>query len=414
MTGPTTVTFDVAPVSIGVGTAGYLQASASDRFVEPHPPLPPDLRATPTVVLTPEGTPFIVRGVPRMPAYPVIAPVTVTANVGPGHIHVVPNPDPVWDPNTNTWVLPPPASGVGDYRWTVQSKPDGAGPTWLGLPDPVDYDAGYYPLGNRTTSDGTAAPTPIEDGATMWRADPSTGGPSWQSAYPFKPNVVTRLGVTSSGNPFTHPAAVSFSQALSQHMWLDMGADIPQPFTWVIAVMPTSKADQLHTILDSGMNPFLVGFPVLSESQLGDDWPVADNLAYRTTLSIAGPGTIVMNTATSAAGGYGVSFDKPKTFNVVPRVYGMVFNGANSMLWIKGADINQVVYGTVANGSAYKHRYYVLGRRNGLVGPDTGCEMFVLELRFWKRALSAAEMGDQYGQLSSTYLFDSYAPQRGT
>jgi hypothetical protein len=408
------VTFDVAPISLGVTTAGYLQASASDRFVESHPLPPPDLRATPTVVLTPEATPFIVYGRPVMPAYPVIAPVSVAAVVGPNDIRVVSNPDPVWDAVNGVWVMPPPTSGVGDYRWTVQSRPPGSGPEWIGLPNPVDYDAGYYPLGNRTTSDGTADPTPIEDGATASHADPSTGGPSWQSAYPFKPNVVIRQGVTSAGNPFVHPAAVSFSASTAQHMWLDMGADVPQPFSWVIACMPTSQADQLHTILDAGMNPFLVGFPVLSETQLGDDWAVADNLAYRTTLSIAGPGTIVMNTATSASGGYGVTYDKPKSFNVVPRLYGMVYNGANSMLYVRGADINQVVYGKVAGGSAYKHRYYVLGRRYGIVGPDTGCEMFALEIRFWKRALTASEMDDQYGQLSSTYLFDSYAPQRGT
>jgi hypothetical protein len=410
VTAPATVALATVPIPLTVSMAGYVQATASDRFTEPHPPVPPNLRATPMVVLQPVGTPFIARGVPVMPLYGVIAPVTATAVVGPAHVHAVPNPDPVWDPDANGglggWAMPPPASGVGDYRWVVQV---GAKDGRTGLMNPVDADNGWYPLGDPSTHDDTAD---ADFRTLQWKPDPATGGPVWHSAYPFKPTVIHREDSNDAGKQFSHPAAVSFSASSAQHMWLDMQADVPQPFTWVIVAMATSAADQLHVILDSGVNPFSVGFPVLTPAQLADAWQVPDNLAYRTTLSVAGPGTAVMNTAVNPAGGYGVSYTKPLTFNVVPRMYGCVYNGSQSMLWVRGADVSQVVHGTVATGPAYKHRYYVLGRAYGWVSPVSGCEMFVMEMRFWKKALTAADMEDQYSQLSSTYGFEAYHPQR--
>ena len=405
MTAPTTVALATAPIPLGVTMAGYLQATASDRFTEPHPPLPPQLRATPMVVLTPTATPIIYRGVPILPLYPVILPVTVTATTGPNDIHAVVDTDPVWDPTggplgTGGWSTPIPASGVGDYRWSVQT-----------LVDPQSNDDGYYPLGDRSSVDQTTEAIV----STSWDVDPGTpGGPSWHAAVPFKPWVIHREDTKADGSKFNHPKAVSFSMSSDQHLWLDMGVDVPQPFTWVIAAMPTSPADQLHYILDSGRNPYALGFPVLTAAQLGDAYTLPDNLAYRTTLAVAGPGTVVMNTAVTAAGGYGLTINKPLLKNVVPRVYGMVYNGSRSMLWVRGGDMSQVVNGTVATGAAYKHRYYVLGREYGWLSPVSGCEMFIFELRFWKHALTAADMEEQYGQLSSIYSFESYAPQRST
>jgi hypothetical protein len=35
--------------------------------------------------------------------------------------------------------------------------------------------------------------------------------------------------------------------------------------------------------------------------------------------------------------------------------------------------------------------------------------MYVMEIRFWKRALAVADLNDQFNQLSATYKFGQYA-----
>ena len=394
-----------SPIPVHFNVAGYLSSDTSERFTEPHLPLALDLRATPVVVLDPTSTPVVVRGVPIAPAYAVTLPMTVQATQGkPNHIYVQDDPNPVWDPLAGVWIYPPPASGVGDYRWTVYTLPQ---------PDsnPAFTD-GMYLLGDLDPNDDSPTYPNDPNGldCLQWNADPATGGPPWKSATPFKPVVAARDVVTVSGQTYKHPAGVHFSMASDAHMWLDMQAVVAQPFTWVIVAMQCDDANSLHTILDSGKNPITIpGAPAYKESMLGDPLTVNDGLAYRTTLSVAGQTTAAMNTAVNQNQGYGVFFQlPPKALLLAPRMYGMVYNGANSMLWVKGTDIAQVVHGTVAGGTGFQHRYYVLGRRNGWLSPDLGCEMYVFEMRFWKRALSEAEMADQYQQLSASFLFDAY------
>jgi hypothetical protein len=394
-----------APIPVHFGVAGRLYSDTSERFTEPLLPLPLDLRATPTVVLTADDQPVVVRGVPTTPAYSAVLPTTAKATQGdPNHIYVRADPNPEWNSDSGTWKFPPPASGVGDMRWTVYT-----------LPDPNSLPAftdGMYLLGDLDPNDDSVNYPNGANGLNclQWDADLSTGGPPWKSATPFKPVVAARDVVTVSGQTYKHPAGVHFSMASDAHMWLDMGAVVAQPFTWVIVAMQCDDANSLHTILDSGKNPITIpGAPAYKESMLGDPLTVNDGLAYRTTLSVAGQTTASMNTAVNQNQGYGVFFQlPPKALLLAPRMYGMVYNGNKSMLWVKGTDIAQVVHGTVAGGTGFQHRYYVLGRRNGWLSPDLGCEMYVFEMRFWHRALTESDMADQYAQLSSSFKFDAY------
>jgi hypothetical protein len=404
MTTPVDVSTNLIPVHFGV--QGRLVSDAADRFTEPHLPVPLDLRATPLVVLSADTAPVIVRGLPTAPAYAVTLPVTVQATQGaPDHIYVKDNPNPVWDPGLSEWEYPPPSSGVGDYRWTVYDLLD---PT----SDPSFTD-GQYLLGDYNANDDSANYPTTAPGVSpcfQWSASAPNGGPAWHSQAPFKPTVSGKDVIVNNGQKYNHPRGVCFSMSTDCHMWLDMGAIVAQPFTWVIVAMQADDTDNLHTILDSGKNPFSIsGAPAYTEKMLGDILTVNDGLSYRTTLHVSGQTTAIMNTAVSQNQGNGVFYSlPPRAVLHAPRMYGMVYNGSNSMLWVKGTDVAQVVHGTVATGTGFQHRYYVLGRRNGYLSQDMGCEMYVFEMRFWKKALTEADMADQYSQLSSTYLFDAY------
>jgi hypothetical protein len=197
-------------------------------------------------------------------------------------------------------------------------------------------------------------------------------------------------------------------------MWLDMGTPTKQPFTWVVVAMMLRDNGILQTILDSGRNPYDVGYPVSTATSVPDPVPISDNLAYRQQIATDPPFTIRMDSSLAQSQASGLAFvDHPgqMTFGggaVAPRMYGCVFNGSASMFYFRGTDVFTVLNGTVFTGASYLHQYYVLGRQYGTVGPRTGAEMIVFELRFWHRALTRAEMDEQYTQLSATYGFHKY------
>jgi hypothetical protein len=407
MTGPPPpVQFVGNPIPIPFFAAAYLHADPAAEFSRPFMPPDPTMRAIAVTVLNPIDPPIVVRGIPTLPAYGVTLPEpTVTATQGPTHIHAVQDPNPVWQPASGTYTQLPGPSGVGDYRWSVWSLPDPS--TYAGYGG--DYPDGSYPLGDPDPSDGSGGgpdvSDPLPSGALQWATDPGPGspGPSWKTSVPFKPLVIDRNVTGADDTLVGHPRGVSFAQPGS-HMYLDMGAPVPQPFTWVMVAIPFGDTDNLHTMLDAGRNPYAVGFPAgKTEADMGDIWTVNDNLAYRTTFDTAGPGVMLMNTAASQAQGYGVSVQvaSPPPNAMFPRM--------SSLLYVRGPDVNYQVHGTVYNGAGFDHRYYVLGRRYGYISSDLGSPMYVMEIRFWKRALAVADLNDQFNQLSATYKFGQYA-----
>lgn len=402
----TPIQFQAAPVAIGVNTAGYLHTDPSVQFSEPHMPTPPAMRATPLVLLAPTASPFVFRGVPTLPEYGITVPTKVSATVGPSAIRAVANPNPTWNSASGTYDQLPGPSGVGDYRWTVYT-----------LPDPADFDSqtypdtdgsspdGSYPLGDATSLDGSDTYHSPE--CLRWSSDPGRPGPAWHSSYPYKPLVTSRTAQLADGSIANHPVGVAFASTVGAFMWLDMGVAVPQPFSWVIVAIQFSPLGHLHTVLDSGRNPADVGVAPPPSDGYGSDYTVPDGLAYRTSLHVTGPNLYDMTTVPANQGG-GIIASRDVPNLACPRFYGMVFNGANSRLWVKGPDLFVDQTGSVTTGTGYDHRYYVLGRRNGFISPTLGCEMFVLEMRFWKHALTEADLTDQYNQLSSTFRFAEY------
>jgi hypothetical protein len=234
------------------------------------------------IVVT-HSTPIVSNGKPTLPKYAGVYPSAMPLIVGqldtpPDHIHSIADPDPVWNPATSGWYYPPPSSGVGDCRWTVQT-----------LPDPSPYPGQYYWLGDPSSSDGTSG---IEAGARQWAPDASTpGAPQWHSKFPYKPSVRAHVSYGPSGNLVTQSKGVRFNLQYIEHMWAAFSSLRSAPFTWVIVgiIMDFPTNGYTHTILDVGGDPNSYGAPGLGVADLGIDHGLTDlglDSPHRTLLQV--------------------------------------------------------------------------------------------------------------------------------
>jgi len=350
-------------------------------------------RAVAGIVITlPE--PVVSGGKPQLPAYWSRFPATATLIQGPNHIHAIPDPNPVWDPDTGGWTNdrpPPPPAGVGDARWTVDS-----------LPDPKGFSNGWYWLGDPSSSDGTAS---IPAACRQWPTSGGTSGPTWHSFYPFKPSVNSYDSYIVGEQTVHHPKGVHFNSDYVEHMWADFGSGQPMPFTWIVVgtVMSDRHSGYRHTLLDAGRNPDDVGFPRIPAQPIPDRL-IGDNLPYRTNLASTNN---VTSLRTRRSGGQLQVKGSPGHH---PRMYVGVFNGANSKVGAYDPFGKPKVAGRIITdtGITNPHQYIVLGREQGRISQDYACNLMVFEIRYWRRALSDTDLDDQYRQLSSTHQFNAY------
>jgi hypothetical protein len=336
--------------------------------------------------------PAIVTGRPTMPMYWAQMQSSTTAHEGPGHIHAIPDPDPVWNPATSGWYYPPPSSGAGDARWTVND-----------LPDPSAYNQGYYWLGEPSSQDGTIG---INPAARQWAPNGSTpSAPSWRSIYPYKPSVRQHVYYGPGGNMVTIDKGVRFNLHFIEHMWMDWGRAMPQPFTWVMVgiIMDYPTPGYSHTLLDSGRDPRAVGYPALNEYNVPYDSVIRDNLNYRNLLA-TDPRVMWQASELNPTAGHRVG----TPFNSVakPRMFFGIFNGDSSWVGNYSPDGNHITKGRLATGK--EHRFYTMGRQYGHIGINYASHLVVFEMRFWHHALTEANLAEQYGQLASTWKFTQY------
>lgn len=348
-----------------------------------------DNRAVPGVVIT-VPTPAVADGKPSLPAHWATFPADARLIQGPKHIHAIPDPDPVWNPATGGWAVPPPESGVGDYRWTVDS-----------LPDPAHSPDGWYWLGD-PHGDPSPQPTPV--GGHVWAADAKTGGPSWHSFFPYRPSVSAADAHIPGQAPISHPRCIHCNSHYVEHMWLDFGKSVKQPFTWILVGGPSSDPypGYQHHLLNAGRNPDDDGMPRLSASAVSVSRHLGDHLPYRTSL-VATTSHAVMTTK---------SADQPLQLRLSapfsPRMWVATFDGAHSRLAVFDPHGKRHVGGSVSTGTSYIHRYTVFGRDYGWISQRHASNLILFEIRFWHRALSLHDLNVQYEQLSTTYRFDQY------
>lgn len=322
----------------------------------------------------------------------------VTIDILSGHICAIKDPNPIWNPATSGWTtLPPPqvagTPSAGHARWTVDT-----------LPDPGD---GFYWLGDPTGADGTLGSSAATH---QWSPDGSStsGTPSWRSFFPYKPSVTAVDHYLQGGGVVHHPKGVNFNPHYVEHMWLDFGSDHRQPFTWVIAGMVSNypTPNYMHNFLDAGRNPDAVRFPRLPAEGPGVTRRIADNLPYRSWLG-ATVSTEYLSTRPQPHTGQKLIRARYNG-HLRPKMFFGIFNGTSSYVGSYDPGLHYIQRGTVDNGSAQHHRYYVLGREQGWIGRDHASQILVFEIRYWHQALTGDDLLGQYKQLASTWKFNQY------
>lgn len=344
-------------------------------------------RAVPQITAAPPA-PVIVNGRPVVPAYLGTAQPVSTATQGSGHIRHVPDPDPQWDPVNKVW--DPPRVNPWSTRWTVRQ-----------LPLPIHWGGSYY-LGAPSAADSTQ-----HQGANThrWDAADGRGGPAWHSAYPFKPEVVGINHYLPDGEVLYHPRGVSLSSRYIQHLWLDWGSPRRPPFTWIVACCVASYPTRTyrHHILDAGRNPALVGGGGLTWADLADDHPLTEDLGYRTSLS-ADPHRL--RWTTDVGGGADTVVRSRFDTSLRPRMLIAQLSATGARVGSFGPARRRLVRGQTSTSG--EHRYYLLGRRNGILSQDAAANLLVFEIRYYDRILTADELADEYDQLSCTWRFHRY------
>lgn len=344
------------------------------------------LRAIPIRVVS-VPSPVVIDGRPTLPAYRADLALGSVLHQGPGHIRYLPPPA---VPVPSDKPTPPPTMSAhpADAIWSVAD-----------LPDPSFFPGGYYWLGDPQSQDSTLG---LPLAAQRWAPNAATlAAPAWHSFFPYKPSVVATDHALFGGGSVHHPKGVSFNIHYCEHMWMDLGIDFGQPFTWVIAgaVSGQPTTHYTHTLLDAGRNPDTVGFPRQGSSIVTQ--PINDGLLYATSLAVndqelqLSTGALPQLRAAS-----GIDFR--------PRMFIAQFNAGHSRVGFYAPGQQRLWAGTVANTAAHKHRYYVLGRKHGVISQNAAAHMLLFEMRLYHRVLTDADLKDVYSHLSSAYQFDAY------
>lgn len=367
---------------VRIGLAGTASLGLIPPGLDPAALGLPALRTLPSQVIT-LPTPALGQGRPYLPPYWATPPSAVTAKQGPSDIHVIPNPDPVWDPQKNGWYIPPPLGGAGDIRWTANTFPAGVGLHWVG-------DASSY--------DNTIGQDPVYDG---WAPapGPGSGGPSWRSYFPYRPAIMEHVYYGPGGQMATITNAMRFNLQFVEHMWLDM--NLVQPFTWIIAaIIMDFPGYYTHTLLDSGNAPSAGGLGFLLDTQLAGDRLINEDYGYRTQM-VVNPNQ--MGTANPPASGMILT-----PFNAAPkpRMFFGCWNGAGSYCGNYSTSGKFFAPGYLPNhGNA---PLTIMGRANGHINRGLASHLVVFEIRLFNSALVDRQLDDQYGQLSATWRFPAY------
>lgn len=393
------VTFDSA---IGLGFNMHVSLSShppvlADDPIDPNVPDIGDIveRLELTRRLVPQvsvdmPTPIITRGKPVLPLYVASYGSDITLIEGPDHIHAIPDPDPIWDPATSGWFIQPPASGVGDSWWSVDS-----------LPDPAGFPNQFYWLGDPSSLDGTIG---IAAACQQWAPSAPSGGPSWRSIYPYKPSVRQHVYYGSDGSIQTVTKGVRFNIQFIEHMWADFGSLEGDPFTWVIVgiIMDFPSSGYVHSILDVGRNPISGGAPVLNENQLQGSHALAEDIQspYRPGISVSA--TEQRNWANWT---HSQSLITPFNHTTRPKMWFGVWNRGASKAGSYSTAGKYLKGGTLP---AVGTRYALLGRQAGVLSRNNASHVVLFEMRYWRSALTEQQLDEQYHQLSSTWKFGAY------
>lgn len=305
-------------------------------------------------------TPAIIAGKPLVPDFWVRPDSNIALSVGPGGIEMIPDPDPVVNP-----VNPYPGATPA-YVWTVKD---------LTPPRSTPYHL------------------------SLWKPHGGTG-PQWKSTTEYSPRVIKTVLYGANDQYHTYSAGVHFDATEVQHMWMDYGTNLAQPFTVVITAIihyyPTRTYG--HYLLDAG-KPTPAG---LSD---GNDHTISEGMSYR-SLMLYQYKTAVLATHTGAdAVKNGNHVITRSDFAPRPKMFFGIFNGSSSYIGAWDLRNRHIKRGTV---DSHTHRYFLMGRRQNHVSDNLGAHMTVFEVRFYTQALGTTALNATFNQLASTWKFNKY------
>lgn len=297
------------------------------------------------------------KGKPYVPALWSKNSLATTITMGSSHGRVIPDPTPTTAP------LP---GGVTNatYRWSVEN-----------LIAPGDN------------------PYLISD----W-APEGGSGPHWLSAGVYRPSVRQHVVFGKNNAYHTYTKSLLFHPSDVNHMWLDMGSAISEPFTWMFAGIILSYPTRTygHYILDAGKPT------PQHDLRGGRDYRAADGLSYRNLMLFQRTSAILCTRPRVEDGVY-----VRASHNYVPRarvMYG-VFNGSSSSVGYFDHE-NQVMKGGKVDVKT--HRYFVTGRRTNYVSDNLASHMLLFEIRFFSSALSKSHLLSNYRQMAAQWKFNHY------
>lgn len=304
--------------------------------------------------------PTIVSGKPLLVDYVARPDSNMSLNVGPGGIVVIPDPDPTIPGNSQ------PGGVTPAYVWTAN--------------DLRDPSSGSYDL-------------------KTWKPHGGTG-PQWKSTSEYAPRVVRTLHYGAGRKYHTFTKGVHFDADEVEHMWMDWGSNLSQPFTVLITAIIHYYPQRTfgHYLLDSGTS-------TPGGLNDGDDHVFSEGLSYRSLMLYQQSSAILATHTGADAARDGKHVRVRHNFAPRPRMFFGIFNGSSSYIGSWDRHDKYMKKGTIDTKT---HRYFVMGRRNGRVSDNLGAHMTVFEIRMFTSALSKTVLKEHYKQLAATWKFNKY------
>jgi hypothetical protein len=261
------------------------------------------------------------------------------------------------------------------------------------------------------------APTPSSGGSGgfVWKASDITSGgnnpvttwpeegdgPSFKSKGYYRPNLHTRSVVTKNGQVKIYDDMVVFDYKNVEHMWVDIGSNLEQPFTWLMCGMILSypSARYGHYLLDHGKDPGSNG------RNFGFTHKVGGETGHRSAMLFQKRSALVGTTYPTIETG---PYCRCKhDYTPQPRMFYGVFNGSNSAVGVRGRNYHKRDTGTVIETGTVM-RKFVVGRRNGYTSTDLASHIGLFEIRFFAGALGKKRLQTQYSYFAKKYDFAKY------
>lgn len=246
-----------------------------------------------------------------------------------------------------------------------------------------------------------------DDPVSSWPEHSSVSNPAWQSTGIYRPTIHPHEHFSTEGlNVLTYSRVVHTWWENVQHMWINMGTrPTSGHYTWqMVALVHPMPGDLYQYVLDIGQAP-----PADYTDQINADNPVFINDGMGTARSGFGfyPTGVRLWDQT-----HGRSVWKTTPMPVTrPQVITVVY-GDNTVHGVSGATVYQHGYRLNNRINAVvpitTNPHWLLGRWQNEISKQRSSHMSIMEIEFFDRALTSAEVTTCANYLMGVYAFNRY------